>query len=966
MRERPSRWIIKSERRRGRSVEFERQIVTGWSSWSSFSVLWMCAWTLIACQEPPRAFNEGGGNMILPPLPDTGIDGGVAGNTPTDTGVVGGEAGEEGQAGVGGELVDMEPLDMEPERDAAAFDPIPFAVETRVGLRNTEAGVENRVTCELLDQEAQPISAPNLRVELVPSQGFDRTEIGVIGEVARTFEVTCIAPEYGLVDSTPALWTVIPSNPALTFATLFKEGARVERVEAGSLVTVECEAFDGYGNPADAIFSERIEPAGLGVERVGPAWRFNRAGLYDVYCDAPGVEDARPSQLEVTSGLPRRLTLTLDPDRPVFQAGQVVTVNPQAFDAQDNPVREVSYRVWSEPELEPFGTRRFRLDTLGDFTIYAEVISETENDQELIGSVDLQVDFGGPGIRCDWPELGDVVTVNEGGTLTLSGQASDLIGLQSISVDGVPVVVDDEGNFESEVNVSWGLNLHEVVAEDADGTSSAFCAYFAAPSFLREALPLTDALTLYLGQAVVDDGAPSQPLRSIGDVLRRVINSVGLRDSVHSAASAQNPIVPTECRARVLGICLFRFGVTYEDFRISRDNQLSLTLLDDALRVRVSLRDIAVVAKLQGTLGNRATISTSGITVDITFNTGLGVGGRPNISVRAVNEVTVNRLDSDFSGFITGFILELAFSAFEGLIRDTVTNTIRGFLERELDNTLTGLFSDTSVGDLGTGFNIPHPLGGEITLQLIGTLSRLDWSPQGIVLGLSTRFDGPSVVAVNSPGTPRLPEGPLPFPNGDSVGGAVKLTVLNQALHRLWRAGFLELNGEGLVASLGVDLPAGAEVTLQVAYPPFVEGVDGQSAVRLALGPLRATVRYPGFFEEPFPVQLAAILTASVRLQGERDLSFEGVEVERIVFSLGSSVPATARRILEDTLRGVVQRVADDALNSALPVLPLPELTIPSGFEQFDLPPTTRLGLRGPTLTGDRALWRLSGQFGEP
>ena len=206
----------------------------------------------------------------------------------------------------------------------------------------------------------------------------------------------------------------------------------------------------------------------------------------------------------------------------------------------------------------------------------------------------------------------------------------------------------------------------------------------------------------------------------------------------------------------------------------------------------------------------------------------------------------------------------------------------------------------------------------------------------------------------------------IPFPNGDSVGASVKLSVLNQALYQLWRAGYFSINGAGLAESLDLGLPAGAEVNLSVTYPPFIQGTDGATGIRVALGPLTASVVYPGFFEEPFPIQLVAELSAQVSLVGERDLSFDGIEIERIVFSLGSSVPATSRGILEGVLEDVLQRVVNDALNSALPSLPIPELTIPAGLEPFDLPPTIRLGLRSPTLSGDLAQWYLSGEFGEP
>ena len=920
-----------------------------------------------ACQEPPRVINDGSQTLIAPNT--SGDIGGsemagaeLAGNELNDSGFVGTET--DGMDLSSDAVINEEP-DMALARDAAVFDPIPFAVETRVGERNTEAGLENRVTCQLLDQEAQAIAAPDLRIEIVPSQGFQATDVGVVGEVARTYEITCVAPEYGLVDSSPALWTVTPSQAKLTLAQLSQDGEAVERISAGAFVDVDCEAFDAYGNSVSAVFTEKVEPAVLGVQQIGARWRFNRSGQYEVTCETPGADENRPVLIEVESGLPRRLTLNLSPDRPIYRVGQIVSVIPQAFDAQDNPVSQVDYEVSSDPLLSPFGTRRFRLDQLGRYTLSATVRSATENDQELSVSKEILVDFAGPGIRCFTPEEGELVLIDDGGQVTLTGQASDFSGVQSITIDGRSVNFDQDGRFQAEVNAQWGLNIHEIIASDESGESSAFCAYFAASSFLNEGSILNDALILFLGQDIVDDGAPDQPLQSIGDVLRRVVNSPGLRDNVHAAAGAQNPLVPTECRTRVLGVCLFRFGVRYENFEISRNNELSLTLLDRALRVRVELKDIAVSARLRGTLGNRARVSTSGITMDLTFNTELGVGGRPNISLRSLNEVTINRLDSDFSGFITGFLLELAFSAFEGLIRDTVTDAIRDFLQSELDNTLTGLFSDSSIGDLGTGFSISHPLGGDLTFQLLSRLNRFDWSPQGIVLGLGTQFDGPQNIALDTPGIPLLPMDDLPFPNGQAIGASVQLGVLNQALFQLWQAGFFDINDQGLAQSLDLGLPDGAEVTLNVAYPPFVEGIEDSSSLKVALGPLTATVLYPGFFEEPFPIQLVAKLNARVSLQGERDLSFDGVEIERIIFSLGSSVPASARSILEDVLRDVVQNLVDDALNSALPSLPLPELTIPTGFEEFNLPPSIRLGLRSPNLSGARSLWYLTGSFGE-
>jgi hypothetical protein len=859
-----------------------------------------------------------------------------------------------------------------PPLDAAIFDPIPFAVETRVGERFTPAGLENRVTCQLLDQRGEAISAPNLRVEIVPSQGFERTEVGVIGAVAREYQLTCIAPDEGLIDATPALWTVIPTSAQSTVAAVSDS-----EVEAGAIIEVECEAFDAFGNSVDAPFEQHItspeaDGAQIGGERVGARWRMTRTGRYEARCDVVGIDDVTPATIEVRAGPPRHISLALNPDLPIYRVGQVVELITSVRDRDDNPIRGVEVEVSADPELPSFGYHRYRLNALGRFTLTAALSEQEgmglEDEEPISASREIFVDFGGPGIRCLSPDRGEFVRLDEGDNVLLSGQLSDVSGVEALFVDGAEVPFDEAGRFQVEVESRWGLNIHDIQAIDVDGESSAFCAYFGAPSYLEEGVALQDALSLFLGQDVVDDGPPESPLRSIGDVLRRVVNSPGLRDQVHQTALAQNPIVPSECRARVLGVCLFRLGVDYTDFGVSRQNELSFTLLEEGLRVRVVLRDLSVQARLRGTLGNRVRVSTSGITVDLTFNMRLGLGGRPDINLRSINEVTVNRLDSDISGFIVGSLLELVFRAFEGLIRDEVTNTIRGFLETELDRALTGLFSDIEVGELGTGVTIDTPSGEALTLQLLAALSRFEITPAGILIGLASRFDGPDRIGGVATEVPLLPEPPPPFPNQDAVGASIKLTLINQALSQLWRGGYFTFGAEEGSARFGANLPEGAGVSLSSPYPPFVEGLprpEGEVGLSLSVGPLSAAITYPGFFEEPFALQLVARLNVTVALIGERDLSFGQVEVDELYLSLGSSVPLEARQRLESVLREVLQGVMDDALNDALPTLPLPELSIPTGLENLDLPSTLRLGLRSPTLIGDRALWRVGGSFGE-
>jgi len=280
---------------------------------------------------------------------------------------------------------------------------------------------------------------------------------------------------------------------------------------------------------------------------------------------------------------------------------------------------------------------------------------------------------------------------------------------------------------------------------------------------------------------------------------------------------------------------------------------------------------------------------------------------------------------------------------------------------------LEDLLGNVNIGEISAPFEVPALAGGDgVELTVVAGLSRLDFNPQRAVIGLKTRVAGPARLADRSPGIP-LPPGTRFFelPADRTVGGAVMIGVLNQVLHALWRGGYFDVAGEGLVGNVAGDLPDGVEVFLQVPGPPMVSGVEGEPTLRVWMGPLVAGVVYPGLFAEPFRVQLAAELEASVRLEGERDVVFEGVHVNAIHLALSGDTPQRTREVLEDTLRRVLQGVIDRALNDGLPQLPIPEFVFPPDLAQFDLPAGGSLGLRQPRLTGTEAAWRLDGNFGE-
>jgi hypothetical protein len=849
------------------------------------------------------------------------------------------------------------------EVDSATFPEIPFSIETRIGERRTRAGIENRVTCQVLNQVGEPIEAIDAEIEVQPSTGFERTENGLIGRRARDYNITCTAPGLGLRDATPGVWTVLADDVDKVVTSLSREV-----MDAGDEVDVACLAFDAFGNPVYGTdFDVVIDPPPARVERVDLSLTIESSGTFSVSCSASGVDELDFVPLDVHPDLPAQISIILEPDQAVYRVGQVIGLAALASDRFGNPIPDAPFVFSSEPELPGFGTGRFLAAQEGVHMLRAEVPPPTYNNRELSYERQILINVGGPGILCDSPGFGEVLVHEPGSPLTLYGVAEDLVGVDSVSVDGVNAPLRADGGFASTVIPRWGLNVHNIVAIDATGSdSSTFCAYYVASNYADPNRGLDDALQLWLGQDAVDDGGSASPLRSLGDALRRMINAQGLRNRVHEAISAQNPIVPNECRTRVLGVCLFRLGVDYRDYENNGPNQFSMTLLDNGFNVQVEFREQIVRAKLRGTLGNNIRLRAEYLRLNITFDVSLDGNGRPSVSVRSIQNPQVGDLDADFSG-ILGFLFELVFEAFEGVVRDIVVDTLKDFLTDNVDRVLTDLFGNIDIGSLGAGFVVPSLSGAsDVELNILAELERLDFSSERIEVGLKSIVQGPAVLPDVGLGIPLLPgANDLALSPAGSVAAGVRIGLLNQVLYALWRAGYFELQAGGVAANLGANLPEGSDIQFRFPTCPWVTGTAEGTGLRVYLGPLIAVFSDPVFGS--ISLQVAAEFAVDVELIGERDIEFTNVGiVDSLNLSfLGGAVTQELRNLIETNLTDILANLIEQSLNDGLPSLPLPEFVIPASLAEFDLPVNTGLGLRTPMLEGREAMWSLGGVFGE-
>ena len=103
-------------------------------------------------------------------------------------------------------------------------------------------------------------------------------------------------------------------------------------------------------------------------------------------------------------------------------------------------------------------------------------------------------------------------------------------------------------------------------------------------------------------------------------------------------------------------------------------------------------------------------------------------------SVRTIGNPQVGDLDADFSG-ILGFLFELVFEAFEGVVRDIVVDAIKGFLQDNVDRVLTDLLGNVDIW--GRVSACPITGDGDVELSVQAVWNRLKVKPE---LGLNRLF----------------------------------------------------------------------------------------------------------------------------------------------------------------------------------------------------------------------------------
>jgi hypothetical protein len=851
---------------------------------------------------------------------------------------------------------------------------IPTTIDTVLTQTLIEAGTTVTVRCEVQDQfgevmgfeDPQPRSnflvSPDGSIANLSPTGFRGVRVGEV-------EVTCTMSTFNLLDETPAVLTITPGPIARTIATVEET-----TVDAGTEVDVFCEGFDEFGNETTGKITIGTDPFGSGVLISDSTVTITEAGIFDIFCTAEGVTEQTSDVLEVVPGLPATLSVAVSPNRSVYGLGEVATLRTLVADQYGNLIRDAVVIYEADPNVPAFGNGRFRFDEEGIIVLGATVPLPTFTGEPLFDSVQVIVNGDGPTIDCTSPFDGEMLVLNPGETVAFEASASDTFAVENVLINGEPGALTADGTYVADVTTRRGINFVNVSAQDAFGEeNSTLCAFMVSDTYVAPGAQLANSISLRLAQEAFDDNNRTDPIDSLSDIIYGVLNNevspgrLALENLIDGAIAPGSNIVD-QCffTVPIFGGCGAGARVRYLRNNVESPNATSLTLIDGGLRLTATIRRIDLTIRIEGrgALGfvdTTGPITVENVNVATTLNLRTGPDGRPDISVRAgTTSLTIGRIATNFNG-LDGDIINLVVGVANGLFRDAITGVIRGLVETTLSGALDGLLGSLGVDALSTAIDLPRLDGsGNISLGFGLGFNTTNANPQRALFGLGTRITGPPLRppgegSLQNPGPMLLDQG------GRAVGAGVHLGLLNQIFYGLWRGEFFDANLGGFIGGAGLGE---ADATLTVDLPPTVVGRDG-GGVNIHFGAARLSLTIPGLIEEPLALKIGAVASADVVIVDETNIEFRDLELSEFYFStIDASLPADTRAVLENFLRNLVQSLLDDALNSALPTLPIPSFALPAALADFGLPAGASLGLLAPILQLTDTHFVVQGNFG--
>jgi hypothetical protein len=552
-----------------------------------------------------------------------------------------------------------------------------------------------------------------------------------------------------------------------------------------------------------------------------------------------------------------------------------------------------------------------------------------------------------PQIDVEFPPRAATLTGTAGApTVTVVGSVRSGVGaIASLTIDGAPVAIADDGAFTHDVDAQVGGNVVVLEATDELGNarrrvqSFLWSTGYDAPTRPGQGMAEYGA-ALYLGQESIDDGDRTPPLDDVASLLNVVFENF----DVSALFDQDTPI------AHYAG-----YDIYITDLSIG-PHTIGLAGADGGLQITAQIDDILGDLVYDCTTwecelaGGDSTGGFSVATLGMTAHLALSVSADHQLVAQLASvDVVIDPDDVEVwsDNAWTDFLL----SVVEVFVHDQLVAEFEATLEQTIEEDFGPVLTD-ALGQLVLGLSFDFPNLGNARAPIVVDLA-LDFRdtdfhdgvepptpspPQGgAVILRGGGYPSSVVTPYDNDGVPRrngcaLEDPRLELLRGSPLEIGLADDLLNQLLHAGWRGGLLEFpltneqlgGGGGIVESFDVDVSG-------MLAPTASDCVDGE--LRATIGDIRidADLVVQG---EPVTFTAYTTLVATVSIEATGDGVTLGLgEVQRVETELTANDEAIA---IEPALVDVLEAQIVDGLLGDL-----------GGLGSFSLPEIDLGGLLG-------------------
>ena len=379
-------------------------------------------------------------------------------------------------------------------------------VDTVLTPAETTPGEKSTVECIATDWSGNVVEAETTFI-VMPEEGVTIDGDTISSDTTGVFEVICSLAEVpSVVDSKPAKWTVVSSDPVRVIAELDSDS-----IPSGEKTLVKCLAEDESGNLiSDLNYTVTGDETGVTItemEIVGVV-----AGEYEIGCVVEGFEsiESTPDFLTVTAGTAVEIELFVDPEQNGYMPGTDVTFSWIVKDSKGNQLENPEVTLAAPAtgvELVTENTYKLLDEGAHSFTAIAANGQGGASTTRV-----LYVDSGAPELVVTYPTRG--LTLTDDAFVQVEGTIIDPVsGVADLTINGSKVSVGDDGTFTFSIQSGHGLNVVDVQGIDAAGNvSSQVIGYYYSTSYQNyeettiEDVMIEEAMKVFLGKEVIDDG----------------------------------------------------------------------------------------------------------------------------------------------------------------------------------------------------------------------------------------------------------------------------------------------------------------------------------------------------------------------------------------------------------------------------------------------------------------------------